>query len=122
MSIPEGWYVTALPLVSEEGIQSGLDGIRIGTYKHIGTDGACLRALSIVAKRDAWYAHDGSLLGDATRISDHSLSMLNHIVELEVAHWFYDMQIREECLELLLVAPKIIEDLSRTWMDRENDW
>ena len=121
MSIPESWYISLLPLVGKKGVQSGLDSTRIGADKHIGTHGAGLRALGVVAKRDTWHTHHGSLLGDTTRIGDHSLGMLNHIVELEVTHWFYDMQIREESLELILVAPEIVENLSRAWMDWEDD-
>ena len=71
MTIPKGRYSSLFPLACKEFIQGGFNGLRLGANEHIGTYSTSLRALGIIAQGDTRYSHNGSLLGDATRVSNY---------------------------------------------------
>lgn len=114
MAVPQRRDAAFLPLTGEEGVQGGFDVIRIRSDEFVGAYGAGLGAFRVVAQGDAGHTHHGGLLGDAAAVGDYGLGTLHQIVELQIAHGLYNM-------EVFGMDAQFMEDLRRARVNGEHD-
>lgn len=105
MSIPKFRNSAMLPFAGEEAVQSRFDGVRVGANQFVRANCARFRSFGIVTQGDARHPHNGCFFGDSATISNNGFGAFHEVVEFQISHWLHDMEIWEECMQLLFVAP-----------------